>query len=376
MKARPLYLYLSLFISTVACQQPQQSTENTPIQRISVTETRNKGKFNLDDLVTDYRIVALKYPKMIAELSEVHFTKDKMYVRDEKTIALLEFTTDGQFIKQIGRIGQGPGEYLSMNDVDIDEKTGDIFVLSEAKRALLKYDKEGNSISEQKLPVFAYSMTLTENGILLFLNSNPNELSGTCDLMVCDRNLNVKDKLVCPPKNSDWICTLSGIMDKNETGIVVAKSLENEINYFVENKIVKKYGVDFGKTALPDEYKLSFGKYRKHAPEYDYLSKPIFENDKYLAFYYMSKSRIKFFIHDKKRNVSYDDEANFEYKGFNRAIAGFGVTALKGDYFMASIDPDVFDDSDFKMGNSRILKEIVEMKPRNHVLVFFKLKLP
>ena len=373
MKSLPLFFLPILLFS---CQTPQENKGNAAVQRISVTETRHKEKFNLDDLITDYRIVALDYPKIIAELSDVQFTKDKMYVRDKKTIALLEFTIDGKFIKQIGRIGAGPGEYVSMNDVDIDEKTGDIFVLSRTKRALLKYDKDGKSISEQKLPVFAYSMTLIENGILLFLNSNPNELSGTCELMICDRDLNIKDKLVCPPKNSDWICSLSGIVDRNETGIVVAKSLENEINYFVDNKIVRKYVVDFGKLALPDEYKLSFAKYGKHVSEYEYLSKPIFENDQYLAFYYMSKSRIKFFIYDKKRNVSYDDEANFEYVGFNRAIAGFGTIALKGDYFLANIDPDLLAEKDFEAGNSKILKEIVAMKPKNHVLVFFKLKLP
>ncbi len=369
-------LQTGLPLLVVACQISDKNKVADTIKKISVTEFKHKGKFDLDTLITDYKIIALDYPKIIAELSQVKFANDKIYVRDEKTIALLEFTTDGKFIKQIGNIGAGPGEYLSMDFFDIDKNTGDIFVLSESKRVLLKYSKDGGYISEQKLPVYAYSFTLIDNGILLFLNSNPNELSGTCDLMVCDRDLKVKDKLVCPEKNSDWICTLSGIVDRNESGIVVAKSLENRIGYFSDNKIIQKYSVDFGKLALPEEYKLSFGKYAKHAAEYEYLSKPIFENDKYLAFYYMSKSTIKFFIHDKKRNVSFDDEVNFEYKGFNSAIAGFGIIDLKGDYFLAKLDPDQMNDSDFKMGDSKILKKIVSMKPKNHVLVSFKLKLP
>jgi hypothetical protein len=137
---------------------------------------------------------------------------------------------------------------------------------------------------------------------------------------------------------------MSGIVDRNESGIVVAKSLENEIGYFSGKKIIQKYSIDFGKLALSDDYKLSFAKYSKHSLEAQYLSKPIFENEKYLAFYYMSKSRIKFFIHDKKRNVSFDDEDNFEYKGFNRAIAGFGIIDLKGDYFLAKLNPDEIND--------------------------------
>jgi hypothetical protein len=96
---KSILLHLLLLVIIGACQQPKKNEEKAIVQRMSVTETRHKGKLNLDDLIIDYRIVALDYPKMIAELSEVHFTKDKMCVRDKKNIALLEFTIDGKSIK-------------------------------------------------------------------------------------------------------------------------------------------------------------------------------------------------------------------------------------------------------------------------------------
>ncbi|MFN4147400.1 MAG: 6-bladed beta-propeller, partial [Runella sp.] len=282
--------FLFFLILASSCNNEDKNDQEI-VQRISISENLCKVKYNLDTLISEFKIVFLEYPKVISDVDKVAYFDDKMYILDKKGIALLEFNKDGEFIKQIGSLGAGPGEYLNLSDVEIDTINGDIFVLSSEKRTLIKYDKNGSYISEQKLPVFAYSFTLIKDGFLFFLNSNPNELSGTCDVIVCNKELKVKSKLMCPDKSSDWICTLSGIVANNEKGIVMSKSLSNEISYFEKNKIKPKYWIDFGKAELPDEYKLNFAKYARYAPDYQYLSKPIFENDNYIAFYYMSKNR-------------------------------------------------------------------------------------
>lgn len=371
------YIYFIICLIAFNCCQNKYNSESlSDVTTISISSNRYKGKTNLESLIQDYKIIPLNYDKIISNIDKVKLLKDKIYVQDSKTIALLEFDSDGKFIKQIGRIGAGPGEYLSVHDFEIDEITGHIFILSLQKMSLIEYDKEGKYIKSFKMPVFASKFILIKNKILFFLNSNSNELSSKCDLIIFDREMKFIEKTLCRDNISDFMCSLSGDIGTNPKGVYITKALENIIYYFENNNLKKKYSINFEKSELPEEFRYSFSAYRRHALDYKYLSKPILENDNLLAFYYMKKSRITFFIFDKKRNISYDDEDNFEYAGFNRAIAGFGIIGLQNDYFVSKFDADALKQAEFKTGGSHILKKILKINPKNHVLVLFKLKLP
>ena len=53
---------------------------------------------------------------------------------------LFEFDKKGEFLKQIGSAGRGPGEYSRVADFIIDEKSREIFVLSSRKVLVYGYD--------------------------------------------------------------------------------------------------------------------------------------------------------------------------------------------------------------------------------------------
>jgi hypothetical protein len=48
---------------------------------------------------------------------------------------------DGNVIKVLDKSGKGPGEYVSITDMDIDEKSGDVFVVDQMKPTILEYDR-------------------------------------------------------------------------------------------------------------------------------------------------------------------------------------------------------------------------------------------
>jgi len=209
------------------CTNPQGMNEGVSAEKvIDITANHHKGKINIEKYLAEVNIIPLKYPKIIANIDKVILTQDKIYVQDEKTIALLEFAKDGTFIKQIGKVGAGPGEYLSVHDFEIDERTGHIFVMSLQSMALIEYDVKGGLVRSLKLPVFAQKFKLTNNSILLFPNSNPNELSGNCDLIVCDRNLKHKKNLLCRNKISDFISTQQAIWVQTKQGFILLKHLK------------------------------------------------------------------------------------------------------------------------------------------------------
>ena len=61
------------------------------------------------------------------------------------------FRRDGNFVGTVGSIGQGPGEYTMIYDVQIDEKSGGIYMLPWNATSILVYDLQGKF--EKSIPL-------------------------------------------------------------------------------------------------------------------------------------------------------------------------------------------------------------------------------
>lgn len=78
---------------------------------------------------------------------------------------VLLFDNKGKFIRQIGRRGQGPGEYTQIRDITADEKNKRIYV---ADQKIICYDFDGNFIHEITLPEPAEYMLSLHDELLFF----------------------------------------------------------------------------------------------------------------------------------------------------------------------------------------------------------------
>lgn len=62
------------------------------------------------------------------------------------------FKRDGTFLREIGSVGQGPGEFTYLCDAKIDEQSRQIFLLPMLASQVLVYDFNGNFVSTIPLP--------------------------------------------------------------------------------------------------------------------------------------------------------------------------------------------------------------------------------
>jgi len=82
-----------------------------------------------------------------------------IYIVDSSNCRVQKFNQNGKYIKTIGRFGQGPGEFQHPFEVEIDDRTGNVFVKDGFNKIII-FDKNGRY---QKT---IYSLTAISNFVL------------------------------------------------------------------------------------------------------------------------------------------------------------------------------------------------------------------
>tara|TARA_R100000005_G_scaffold96635_2_gene85372 strand:- start:1198 stop:2301 length:1104 start_codon:yes stop_codon:yes gene_type:complete len=86
---------------------------------------------------------------LLNRISEIEHDEQSIFIADID--ALFKFSRNGKFIKQIGNKGQGPGEYLNINDITLDRKRNHIYVASGISQKIICFDLEGKFVKESKI---------------------------------------------------------------------------------------------------------------------------------------------------------------------------------------------------------------------------------
>ncbi|HBB90347.1 MAG: hypothetical protein A2X22_11565 [Bacteroidetes bacterium GWF2_49_14] len=115
----------------------------------------NPMQLRMSDFILDIEYVPLETRKegIIGRIGPVIPTRKYLVTQGfEQEIFL--FTQAGKFVRQIGRFGQGPGEYSNMaNHFTWDEKSKELVLFDQRSASLLFYTEDGQWIRTAKLPV-------------------------------------------------------------------------------------------------------------------------------------------------------------------------------------------------------------------------------
>ena len=69
--------------------------------------------------------------------------------RRQNTVFIFEH--NGKFLSKIKSIGKGPGEYIHISDIDINEKDQELYILDWDGGKICNYDLKGNFLRDIKL---------------------------------------------------------------------------------------------------------------------------------------------------------------------------------------------------------------------------------
>ena len=158
MKAKFLCLAM-MTIALVACSGGKTkgiSLEDMPV--VAQKETVNGQELTVCklelledtlDLPLSYFIEDLQMVKLdnrdeaLVGQGRVSVSDNYLLVAKSSNVPYKLFRRDGSFVGCVGSIGQGPGEYTLIYDVQIDEKSGAIYMLPWNATSILVYDLQG-----------------------------------------------------------------------------------------------------------------------------------------------------------------------------------------------------------------------------------------
>ena len=145
MKFIPFLLLLCTF-----CSCSKTLNDSYDDNRI-VVDLNNPQNSSLSDYFSHIELIPLETTDkvLIGSLKKIFFHQNRFFTLDFKQAIVQVFDEKGNFIFQIGRRGQGPGEYISLYDMIINPFTGNIDLLC-AHGFIHSYDLSGNHLKTIK----------------------------------------------------------------------------------------------------------------------------------------------------------------------------------------------------------------------------------
>ncbi|MCI1648966.1 MAG: 6-bladed beta-propeller [Bacteroides sp.] len=125
-----------LFVFFVSCRQSPQN--QIKISQYTVCLDSLSESF---PAITHLSYVPLETTKasLINQIDKIEYCNHKIYIFDKSAMQILCFDDHGRFLNAIHNVGQGPGEYISPSDMDVDE-AGNVYVFDFPSERVIKYN--------------------------------------------------------------------------------------------------------------------------------------------------------------------------------------------------------------------------------------------
>ena len=162
--------YISISLS-ISCSHLSNSAlaDYSNVTKIQYDEV-NEELIGIDQIINrcDYIRLETEKTNLIGKIDQILFC-DSFIVVVDKHIAksIYVFDNEGHYLNRISRIGNGPGEYLIINHVAINEKS-EVCILDNIKERITVFDITGRFVFSQNLPFRSRTFDCLGNDCFIF----------------------------------------------------------------------------------------------------------------------------------------------------------------------------------------------------------------
>jgi hypothetical protein len=275
---------------------------------------------------------------LIGSVKKVLVRNSRIYVADfSRAIALFVFDMNGKFLFKIARMGQGPGEYTSFRDFDI-QANGDIYMFDHFGRKFLVFNSDGKYLREIGMDYHFSSFCLVKDKIYWSkLSENGKK---RVDLAVYDMT-DKKTEFLLKGKSEDRHHFVSYDFYSSPPDIIYYSPRLSEIIYAIDDKGIRPF-IGIKDLRMPPEHvvkewdeilSLSITKDDLYFKENTH----IYETERHIAFRCIEKrnSNSKYLIYDKQSG-SFSSISTFY---FDMLLCVDGIMGSTGKDFFSGMIP-------------------------------------
>lgn len=288
---------------------------------------------NLSDVVKSLEVLKLDNDtSATVGGGTVYFSDNYMMIPAGYQQPVKLFDRQGKYLRNIGKVGRGPGEYMDLYDMQIDEKNNRIFMMPWQTRYLYEFDMEGNFVKPIKMAGGAPKATFTVENDLLTVLALPFKglkwvaFQQTLDGKLLDSvpvgHFEINER---NPYNNELFCS----RDNHYVHIFRSMGkIQDTLYHYVPGKsgFIPKFTVDFGAVEPPIHFYLEFGDYFFFETS---VTKPTSEN----TFTYVTEKSI--LVNKKTRDAT-------RFKIVNDFLGGYetNVWCFSNGYYVENIVPE------------------------------------
>lgn len=158
-----IYLLFALLISCQLKNDPSETKSFNPI-RIQTYPTQDPRVF--DEILDSVIIIPLEFTEnsAIRRIHKVRMTHDRIFILDELDEKLYVFSFSGKYLQAFELYGKGPGEVISISDIEVDLKRKLLLILSGSSKSIHRYRLNDLSFVDQiDLPFFPSSFAINKS---------------------------------------------------------------------------------------------------------------------------------------------------------------------------------------------------------------------
>jgi hypothetical protein len=150
--------------------------------------------------------------------------------------SVFAFKHDGKFYGKVGKRGRGPDEYSVAHDINVDEKSGEIYLLARWEKKMFVFSQDGRLVKSLSIPFSPSQFCFADDKILCYNGNNMGDVDSSFHLINKDGRIVKCFANKYPFKNHDAFGMLSENLFYQNGDIICKKEVSSDTVYSFENE--------------------------------------------------------------------------------------------------------------------------------------------
>lgn len=326
------FISLLMVVLCFSCSSGKvEKTENDTCVTVDLAgylESDEDNKLSLSALIDSLEYVPLQTPDDLPVdiLLTVRLSSENIFVLDRQQ-RLFRFDRQGRFLNLIGSRGEGPAEYISTVDFEVNETNEAVYVFDIHRKKVKAYRMSGAFWKDIMVPDGVESIALVHDSCFIGYKPWYRATDGTDQCMVFGEASGVVDTIFFGRKGKvgEMKVDLFRMPDFSQLSSAsrFRMPLESAIYAISEDyKVSKEVEIELGNHLLPVEVSMNNELYNKNldGPYVFELKTNRFGDFVYMSFFYQKKNRRV--VYDMNTGKFYTVFVGREPEGINNDLDG------------------------------------------------------